>query len=92
MPFRAVAVIIASERFERSAPFGRSIAQSFKSNAARQATFDLCSDEIPCEERERNRHIDLTHTAFFGVPRFARRQSPSPIRSRQASDGFGQSH
>jgi hypothetical protein len=23
------------------------------------------SDEIRCEERERNRHIDLTHTAFL---------------------------
>jgi len=25
----------------------------------------FCSDEIRCEEREQNRHIDLTHTAFL---------------------------
>src|ERR1700674_4756602 len=25
----------------------------------------FCSDEIGCQERERNRHIDLTHTAFL---------------------------
>jgi hypothetical protein len=51
----------------------------------------FCSDEIGREERERNRHIDLTRTAFF-YTRSVRRQSPSPTRSRQASDSLGQSH
>jgi hypothetical protein len=82
---------ILSERFERSAPFCRSIAQSFNSNAARQATFDRCSDEIRCE-RERNPHIDLTHTAFLAYRDLLDSKHRARTRSRQAGDGLGQSH
>ena len=32
---------------------------------ARQTTFDRCPDEIRREERERDRHVDLTHAAFL---------------------------
>ena len=43
----------------------RGIAKSPDSDAARQAAFDLCSDEIRREERERDRHVDLTHAALL---------------------------
>jgi hypothetical protein len=56
---------IKSERFELPGPFSGSITESFDSNAARQATFDRRLDEIGCKKRERDRHIDLTHTAFL---------------------------
>ncbi|SRR5260370_6433373 len=54
---------IKSKRFELSSilPEHRAVVQL----QPRQATFDRSSDEIRCEERERNRHIDLTHTAFL---------------------------
>jgi hypothetical protein len=48
-----------------SAPFCGSVAESLDANAARQATFDRCFDEVRCEERERDRHIDLSHAAFL---------------------------
>jgi len=35
------------------------------SNTARQTTFDRGADEIWCEERERDRHVDLTHAALL---------------------------
>ena len=35
------------------------------SDAAWQATFDRRADEIWCEERERDGHVDLTHAAFL---------------------------
>jgi hypothetical protein len=34
-------------------------------NAARQTTFNRCFDEVGCEERERDGHIDLPHAAFL---------------------------
>jgi len=54
-----------SEGFELSAPFRRSVAASFHSNATGQTTFDRGFDEVRCEERERDGHIDLTHAAFL---------------------------
>ena len=56
---------VQSERLELSAPFGRRIAQSFDPNAAGQAAFDRCPDKIRREERERDRHVDLTRTTFL---------------------------
>jgi len=55
---------VQSERFELSAPFRGSVAKSLDTDAARQTTFDRGFDEGRCEERERDGHIDLTHTAF----------------------------
>jgi len=48
-------------------PLGRSIAQASNADAARQSSFDGCLDEFGREERERDRHIDLSDAAF--VPR-----------------------
>jgi hypothetical protein len=56
---------IQSEDFELPTPFSGSVAEPFDTNAAWQTTFDRGFDEVRCEERERNRHIDLTHTAFL---------------------------
>src|ERR1041385_2415865 len=56
---------IKSEAFELPAPFSGSIAQSFDSNATWQTTFDCCPHQTRCQERKRDRHIDLTHTAFL---------------------------
>jgi len=66
MPFRAVAVNYCglSPSASNCRPFCRSIAQSFNSNRGRRPS-TASSDEIRCEERERNRHMDLTHTAFL---------------------------
>jgi hypothetical protein len=56
---------IQSKGFELLAPFCRSITKSLDSNTARQTTFDRGADEIWCEERERDRHVDLTHAALL---------------------------
>jgi hypothetical protein len=56
---------IKTERLELPAPFGGSIAKPLDPDAARQTTFDCGLDEVRREERERDRHVDLTHTAFL---------------------------
>jgi hypothetical protein len=56
---------IESERFELPGPFSRRISQSLDPNAAGQTTFDRCFDEVRCEKRERDGHIDLSHAAFL---------------------------
>jgi hypothetical protein len=56
---------VQSERLELPAPLGRRITKPLYADAARQATFNGCSDEIWGEERERDRHVDLTRAAFF---------------------------
>jgi hypothetical protein len=56
---------VQSERLELPAPICRSIAESLDSYAAWQPPFDRCSDKIRGEERERDRHVDLTHAAFL---------------------------
>ena len=56
---------IQSEGFELSAPFRGSVAEPLDTDAARQATFDRGFDEVRCEERERDGHIDLTYAAFL---------------------------
>ena len=45
-------------------PLGRSIAQASDADAARQSSFDGCLHEFGREERERDRHIDLSNAAF----------------------------
>jgi hypothetical protein len=62
-----------------------------RGNATGQATFDRCSDEIRSGTRAKSSYRPDAY-CIFGVPRSARRQSPSPTRSRQASDSLGQSH
>jgi hypothetical protein len=46
-------------------PLGRGIAQASNANAVRQSSFDGGLDEIGREERERDRHIDLSNAAFL---------------------------
>jgi hypothetical protein len=45
-------------------PFGRSIAQASDADPARQSSFDGSLHEVGREERERDRHIDLSNAAF----------------------------
>ena len=54
-----------SEGFELSTPFRGSVAEPLDTNAARQTAFDRGFDEIGCEERERDGHIDLTHATIL---------------------------
>ena len=48
----------------RCVPLGRSIAQASDANAARQSSFDGSLHEVGRQERERDRHVDLSNTAF----------------------------
>src|SRR5258707_7502282 len=45
-------------------PLGRSIAQASDADPARQSSFDGSLHELGREERERDRHIDLSNAAF----------------------------
>ena len=56
---------IEAERLELPAPFGGSIAKSLDPDAAWQPAFDRGPHQIRCEERERYRHVDLTHAALL---------------------------
>jgi hypothetical protein len=55
---------VQSERFELSVPLRGSVAESLDTDAAGQTTFERGFDEVRCEERERDGHIDLAHAAF----------------------------
>ena len=50
---------------ELPAPLGLPIAQALDVDAAREAAFDRCLDELGSKERGRERQIDLTHRALF---------------------------
>jgi hypothetical protein len=54
---------IQSKGFELPTPFGWRITQPLDSNAAWQTAFDSGPHEIWCEEREQDRHVDLTQDA-----------------------------
>ena len=56
---------VQSQRFELSAPFSGSVAESLDTNAAGQTTLDRRFDEVRGEESERDGHIDLTYAAFL---------------------------
>ena len=56
---------VQPERLELSSPFRGRVAESLDTDTARQTTFDRCFDEVGCEERERDGHIDLSHAAFL---------------------------
>ena len=45
-------------------PLGRNIAHASDADAARQSSFDGSLHEVGREERERDRHIDLSNAAF----------------------------
>jgi hypothetical protein len=47
------------------APFGWGITQPLDSDTAWQTTFDGGTHEVRREERERYRHVDLTHAALL---------------------------
>src|SRR5205807_5059252 len=53
-----------TERRVLTGPLGRSIAQASDADAARQSSFDGSLHEVGREERERDRHIDLSNAAF----------------------------
>ena len=59
---------------ELPAPLGLPIAQALDVDAAREAAFDRCLDELWGKEREREREIDLPFGALFAPCQFARRQ------------------
>jgi hypothetical protein len=59
---------IQSEGFELSAPFRGSVAEPLDTNAAGQTTFDRGFNQVWCEERERDGHIDLSHAATLQSP------------------------
>jgi hypothetical protein len=56
---------IESERRELLAPLSWRIAESLDADAAGQAAFYRCLDQIWCEEGERDGHIDLSSAAFL---------------------------
>ena len=58
---------VQSEGFELLAPFCRSITKSLDSYAAGQTTFDRSAHEVWCEERKRERHVDLAYAAFLAA-------------------------
>jgi hypothetical protein len=64
---------IESERLELSAPFNRRIAEPLDTDAAGQATFYGCFDEIGCEEGERDGHIDLPNAALLASAKLKNR-------------------
>jgi hypothetical protein len=57
-------VRIQAEDFKLPAPLRGGIAKSLDSDTPRQTTFDRRLDKIGREERERDRHIDLTTLHF----------------------------
>ena len=56
---------IKSERLKLPAPFSRRIPEALDADAARQAAFYCCFDEIRCEEGERDGHVDLPNAALL---------------------------
>jgi hypothetical protein len=62
---------IKSECLELPAPFSRRIAEPLDADAAGQAAFNCCLDEIWREEGERDGHIDLPNAAFFASARLS---------------------
>src|SRR5438552_3741174 len=50
---------IKPERFELPAPLGRWVAEPLDTDAARQAAFHGCLDEIGRGESQRDGHVDL---------------------------------
>ena len=61
---------IKSECLELSAPFSRRIAEPLDADAAGQAAFNRCLDEIWREEGERDGHIDLPNAALLASAKF----------------------
>jgi hypothetical protein len=56
---------IKSEHLKLPTPFSRRIAQPFDADATWQAALYSCFDKIWCQERERDRHVDLPNAALF---------------------------
>src|SRR6266404_3486721 len=56
---------IESERLKLRAPFSRRITEPLDTDAAGQATFDCCFDQVGREEGERDGHIHLSNAAFL---------------------------
>ena len=58
---------IEAEIFELRSPVRVGITQALDVDAAREAAFNRCLDELGSKERERERQIDLTHRAAFAL-------------------------
>ena len=56
---------IEAEFLELPIPFGVRIAETFDVDAARQASFDCCLDQLRSKECERKCQIDLAQAALF---------------------------
>jgi hypothetical protein len=65
------------------APFCRSVTKSLYSDTPWQTTFDSGAHEIWCEERERDRHIDLPHAAFLTCRDLPAITADEPVRYRR---------
>ena len=64
---KSVSVVspIQAEDFKLPTPLRGGVAKSLDSDTPRQTTFDRRLDKIGREERQRDRHIDLTYAAFL---------------------------
>jgi hypothetical protein len=60
-----LSVRIEPKVLELLGPVRIGIAQALDIDAAREAAFNRCLDELGSKERERERQIDLTHRAAF---------------------------
>jgi len=58
-------VRIEAMLFELSAPFSVGTPQALDVDAAREASFDSCLDQLRSKKRERERQVDLAHGASF---------------------------
>src|SRR5258706_8349776 len=68
---------VESERRELSAPLSRGIAEPLDADAAGQAAFNGCLDQIGREEGERDGHIDLSSAAFLARAKLCDRGHPT---------------
>jgi hypothetical protein len=62
---KADLVGLKTKVLELPAPIGVGITQAFEIDAAGEATFDRCFDELRSKECQRKRQIDLAHRASF---------------------------
>jgi hypothetical protein len=56
---------VETEDLELLAPFGGQIAETLDADAAGQAAFDGCFDQIRRKESERDGHVDLPRAAVL---------------------------
>ena len=62
---------IEAEFLELPIPFGMGVAQTFDVDAARQAPFDSCLDQLRSQKRKRECQIDLPNGASLALVKAA---------------------